>query len=125
MEIEKVGLIADVRTVYAGAEFRGRGRFGCADMEFLADLQKHLPEDVYLKGCISCCHGNICPCGAADLEIFCTKGSLVRHKGDLSDLMEDWEVWLQRERTFFHRCEDWKLVTAEDYTYHSYGDYLL
>ena len=116
--IESADLMcAQVRMVYAGAEYKGRGRIGSADAQYLANLQKQLPQGVYLKGCVSCRHGNVCPCGAADFEISCTKGSIVRHKGDLIDLMEDWDVWLQRERTFFHRCEDWCLVDAEDYNY--------
>ena len=53
-------------------------------MEFLIiDLQKRLPESVVLACCQTCQHGNFCPFGDNEDEIFCLHGYSPESKGDV------------------------------------------
>lgn len=46
-------------------------------------LQKSLPSNINLECCQSCRHGNFCPYGDSDNEIFCFKDIVINSKHDV------------------------------------------
>ena len=48
-----------------------------------ADLQKNLPNNVKMRCCMTCRHGNMCPVGNKPGELFCTKDVSITQKSDL------------------------------------------
>lgn len=110
---------------YAGKRYWGDGRDDYLWIDAIALLQKNLPEGVIIKGCITCCHGNLCPVGNGPDEVFCTKDVVIHEKSDLFFYTEDPGERDKRSRRFFHTCEDWKAQSEDFYTYSDYLDHLI
>jgi hypothetical protein len=92
-----------------------------SDTEYLLyRLAKMLPEGWTLRCCLSCRHGNFCPVGDADNEIFCVSDFEPKQKSDLFDVTEDENECMKRSRNLFHVCGKYVHQTAEYYTYSSY-----
>ncbi len=88
--------------------------------EALLQLAKALPEGWRLRCCLSCCHGNFCPVGDEDNEIFCGKGLELQCKEDIFRITEDSAERETRRRTLMHCCPEFKPASAEHYTYNDY-----
>lgn len=56
-----------------GAHYFGYGKDSLW-IDAFADLQNQLPAGCFLKCCLTCRHGNLCPTGNNANEVFCTKG---------------------------------------------------
>ena len=73
---------------YEGIEYKGFGT-DWLWIDAIADLQKHLPENVKIKCCLTCRHGSLCPVGNKENEIFCVKDIVPKKKEDLFFYTED------------------------------------
>ncbi len=90
-----------------------------------AELQKKLPEGVSIKCCLTCAHGNLCPYGNIEYEIFCIKDHILQEKLDLIDLMDQEDHdFLLRSRLITDLCDDFTEQNDEHYTYNDYLYYL-
>lgn len=107
---------------YQNQEIRGHGR-DYLWVDAVADLQKHLPDGVILKCCLTCRHGNMCPFGNKPGEVFCTKGIEITRKNDICDWFDytknDTEIE-NRSRSYAETCEDYKHQSSDFYTYNDY-----
>ena len=104
---------------YAGKEYWGHGR-DYLWIDAFADLQKQLPEGVFLKCCLTCRHGNLCPVGNNVNELFCTKDVLITQKSDLYFYTEDDGERAKRSKQYCDLCEDYQPQTDEFYTYNDF-----
>lgn len=70
-----------------------------------------------IHSCFTCRHGNFCPIGDCDNEIFCVKDFEPKGKSDLYFVTEDSAERQKRSRTLFDVCEDFKPCCDDYYTY--------
>lgn len=89
-------------------------------IDAFADLQKKLPENVKLKCCLVCKHGNMCPAGNCRNEVFCTKDVLITEKSDLFFYTEDAEECNKRSRKYVDICESFENQNEIDFTYNDW-----
>jgi len=96
-------------------EYTGRGT-DWLFVDTFADLQTKLPEDVKIACCMTCRHGNFCPYGNQENQLFCTKGL---------DITEDSingpsVCSVERAVTAFDVCRDFVYQSDAFYTYNDY-----
>jgi hypothetical protein len=86
-------------------------------------LQKELPESIRIVSCISCRHGNYCPYGDQDNEIFCFKDMKFSNKSDVVDVFSTQDLAIQeRCRKLLDYCMDYKQILINEYfTYNDWG----
>ena len=115
-------------TVNVGCKYDGKEYWGHGSdhlwIDAFADVQRQLPEDVLLKCCLTCRHGNLCPVGNGVNEVFCTKDVLITQKSDLYFYTEDDKEREKRLRQYCGLCEDYQPQTDDFYTYNDYLHYL-
>ena len=111
--------IVNVGIKYNGHELWGRGK-DYLWVDAFADLQKQLPQDVTIKGCLTCRHGNMCPVGNKPDELFCTKDVLITQKSDLYFYTEDETEREKRSRGYTCICGEYQPQTENYYTYNDY-----
>lgn len=109
----------NVRCTYGGKEYWGHGS-DYLGIDAFADLQRKLPTDVFLKCCLTCRHGNLCPVGNSINEVFCTKDILIEQKSDLFFCTEDTKERTKRSRQYCCLCEDFQPQSDDFYTYNDY-----
>ena len=102
-----------------GTEYWGHGS-DCLWIDAFADLQRHLPEGVLLKCCLTCRHGNLCPVGNQPNAVFCTKDILITQKSDLYFCTEDDIERNKRSRQYCDLCVDYQPQADAFYTYNDY-----
>ena len=111
-------------TVNIGCQYKSKQYWGYGTDELwidaFADLQRKLPEGVFLKCCVTCAHGNHCPVGNVENEIFCTKDVLITQKSDLYFYTEDEEERAKRIRQNCDLCADYRMQCEDIYTYNNY-----
>lgn len=90
-------------------------------IDAIADLQKKLPDGVFLKCCVACKHGNLCPVGNSANEVFCMKDIVPRKKSDLFFYTEDDSEREKRSKEYFKCCESFD---AQNENYYTYNDFL-
>ena len=120
-ELEK-GPTVSVGVKYNGEQLWGRGKdYLWADA--FANVQKQLPDDVLLKCCMTCRHGNMCPYGNEPGKLFCTKGLIVGSKEDMCNLFDDQEnsKIFDRIKSVADSCNEY---TPQSDDYYTYNDYL-
>ncbi len=88
--------------------------------EALFKLAKALPEGCEIMSCLSCRHGNFCPVGDANNEVFCVTDFEPKQKSDLYHVTEDTEERTKRSRTLFHVCQNHMPQSEDYYTYNDY-----
>lgn len=89
-------------------------------IDAFADLQKKLPENVKIKCCLVCKHGNMCPVGNFPNEIFCTKDVLITQKSDLFFYTEDDGERAERLRRYTDICESFDYQSHDFFTYNDW-----
>jgi hypothetical protein len=83
-------------------------------------LQKSLPEGVKIKCCLSCRHGNFCPYGNKNDEIYCLKNDSPKNKLDVCDLLNgDKDLTAKRKDVSFI-CPDYREASEGHYAYNDY-----
>ena len=73
---------SEITLLYNEMEYKGYGT-DYLWTDTLADLQMKLPKDVKLACCMTCRHGNMCPYGNAENQLFCTKDKIITFKNRL------------------------------------------
>lgn len=110
---------AEITLLYKGIEYKGRGTdFLWTDT--IADLQSKLPNDVKFACCMTCRHGNLCPFGNEENQLFCTKDIEITNKEDMCDLFIQTDPFEDRAVTSFNFCEDFVYQSDDYYTYNDY-----
>ncbi len=116
-ELEAAPII-NIGVTYKGKEIRAHGKDHLL-AKVIADIQKQLPEDVLIKCCLTCRHGNMCPFSNYAEEIFCTKDLVISSKNDVCGLFGDsYPEHLVMKYT--DACQDYKPQSNEHYTYNDY-----
>lgn len=112
-----------IKITYEHKDYYGHGKDYYWTDAF-ANLQNNLPENVGIKCCLTCRHGNFCPVGNTLDEVFCTKDVKIKEIRDLWFYTEDEEERKRRIRNYTYFCEDY-CVPSDDYiTYNDFGYYL-
>lgn len=122
------GSLEQPQTVNVGCTFEGKEYWGHGKdylwIDAFADLQRQLPESVFLKCCLTCKHGNLCPVGNNTNEVYCTKDVLITQKSDLYFYTEDTAERAKRSKQYCNLCENYQPQTDEYYTYNDFLYYL-
>lgn len=108
---------------YDGIEYKGFGN-DYLWIDAIANLQKHLPENVIIKCCLTCRHGSLCPVGNNENELFCVKDIVPKNKEDLFFCTEDYKQREKRSREYFSCCSDYRPQSDDYFTYNDYLYYL-
>lgn len=118
------GVLEQPPTVNVGCKYDGKEYWGHGSdylwIDAFADLQRQLPEGVFLKCCLTCRHGNMCPVGNDKNEVFCTKDVLITQKSDLYFYTEDDREREKRSKQYSDSCEDHEPQSDGFYTYNDY-----
>ena len=104
---------------YGDKYFWGRGT-DCSGTDAFADLQKKLPEGVFLKSCLTCRYGHQSPFSNAFDWLYCMKDVAVTEKTDLCPSLADPAEEERRRRCFTDICEDWAEQNEETFVYSNY-----
>ena len=86
---------SEITLLYNGVEYIGNG-FDYLWTDTLSDLQMKLPKDIKLACCMICRHGNMCPYGNAENELFCTKELIITGKDDMCNLFDQTDPFEER-----------------------------
>lgn len=86
-------------------------------LDSFAKLQNMLPNEIKIKSCLMCRHGNMCPIGNAPGEIFCTKDVEISQKSDLYFYTEDNVEREKRLRFYTDVCNDFQMLREGYFTY--------
>jgi hypothetical protein len=96
----------------------------CSDTEFaIVKLQEVLPPNISIACCQSCRHGNFCPFGDCDNEIFCFKDMTPNDKSDVCEFfLGNQDSLGVRSRKLLGFCKDYKPICPNEYyTYNDWG----
>lgn len=108
---------------YNARTWCGSGRDDYLWIDAFGNLQGHLPTGSYLKCCLACRHGNLCPAGNNPEEVFCTKDVQIGKKQDLFSYTEDAAEREKRSRGYFDLCGDFCPQTEDFFTYNDFLTY--
>ena len=109
----------EINLTYNGVLYQGKG----ADylwVDAFADLQKKLPHDIKLACCITCRHGNMCPYGNCENQLFCTNGILINSKNDMINLFDKNDPNVEKGVASTDYCDDFIYQSDDCYTYNDY-----
>jgi len=109
--------IMEISVQHDGKTYQAKGNDEDLVSAFVA-LQRELPQDVKLACCMTCRHGNMCPCGGE--QVFCTKDIVIRSKQDMCDLFDQTDPFSERMVDSFHYCDDFEHQSKDCYTYNDY-----
>jgi hypothetical protein len=90
----------------------------------IANLQRALPPNIKIASCQSCRHGNFCPFGDRDNEVFCFKDIEINDKSNLCKLFSDNINCIKiRSRKLLDFCKDYKPISHSEYYTYNDWDY--
>ena len=110
---------SEITLLYNGIKYKGNG-IDALWTDTFADLQMKLPVDVKLACCMTCRHGNMCPYGNKENELFCTKDLRISSKNDMCDLFYQTVPYEERSVTSLGYCDDFIYQSDNYYTYNDY-----
>ena len=110
---------SEITLYYNGNEYRGNGT-DYLWTDTLADLEMKLPTDVKLACCMTCRHGNMCPYGNTENQLFCTKDIRITSKEDMCNLFDRTNPFEERSVASFDFCDAFVYQIDEYYTYNDY-----
>lgn len=92
----------------------------------ILNFQSILPQNIKIACCQSCRHGNFCPYGCEDNELFCLKGRTPSNKMDVCGIFSDYHTgkdnWLSsRSRKLLDFCIDYSPIDSQ--TFYTYNDW--
>lgn len=90
----------------------------------IVHLQKALSDNIHIACCQSCKHGNFCPFGNEDNEIFCFKDRKPNNKRDVCGYFASEDGWIdnkKRLRKLLDYCKDYKPINNDEY--YTYNDW--
>lgn len=111
---------SEITLFYKGSEYKGNGT-DYLWTDTLADLETKLPADVRITCCMTCRHGNMCPYGNVENELFCTKDIRINSKEDMCNLFDQTNPFEERSVSSFGFCDDFAFQSDEYYTYNYYN----
>ena len=114
---------SEITLYYNGNEYKGYGT-DCLWIDTLADLVIKLTADVKLACCTTCRHGNMCPYGMTENQLFCTKDIPINSKEDVCNLFDQTDPFEERSVASLDYCDDFAYQSDEYYTYNDYLYYL-
>ena len=109
----------EITITYNGAEYFATGK-EYLWVDAFADLQGKLPSDIRLACCMTCCHGNMCPYGNKENQLFCTKDVFITSKDDMINLIDKDPSFFERTVSSFDYCDDFAYQSDDCYTYNDY-----
>lgn len=88
----------------------------------IINLQRVLPPNISIACCQSCRHGNFCPYGDYDNEIFCLKDMTANNKEDVCKLFsEKFDLLDTKKRKLLDICINYKPISDDEYyTYNNW-----
>lgn len=110
---------SQISLLYDGIEYKGTGADFLWEDAF-ADLQMQLPGEIKIACCMTCCHGNMCPYGNSENQLFCTKGLKVTSKEDLCNLFDQSALFAEGMVTSLDYCDGFIYQSDESYTYNDF-----
>ena len=110
---------SEITLLHGGIEYKGNG-IDYLWTDTLADLQMKLPKDVKLACCMTCRHGNMCPYGNKENQLFCTKDIKITTKEDMCDLFDQTDPFEDRAVASLDYCDDFIYQSDDCYTYNDY-----
>ena len=110
---------SQITLLYDGVEYKGTGT-DYLWTDTLADLEVKLPEDVKIACCMTCRHGNMCPYGNVENELFCTKDLKIASKEDMCNLFDQTDPFEERGVASLDYCDDFIYQSDDCYTYNDY-----
>ncbi len=93
-------------------------------VDAFADLQSRLPHNIKIACCLTCRHGNMCPYGNSENQIFCTKDLLISSKDDMIELFDKTDPFTERKVASVNFCDNFAYQSDDCYTYNDYMYYL-
>jgi len=104
----------------------------CDNMEYaIIDLQKQLPDNIQIACCQSCKHGNFCPYGDIENEIFCLFDFNPKDKMDVVEIFNYSEYMKSPEdggclrfpkKELLNYCEKYDKIDDDNYyTYNGWN----
>ena len=93
-------------------------------VDAFADLQAKLPSNTQLACCMTCRHGNMCPYGNRENQLFCTKDLVISSKEDMVDLFNNTDPFSERIVSAIKYCEGFIYQSSQSYTYNDFLYYL-
>ena len=109
-----------ITLTYKDVEYTGEGT-DWLWVDTFADLQSKLPDNVELACCLTCRHGNMCPYGNKENQLFCTKNFDITSKMDMCDLFDKQIVYNENIEVFaYGYCDNFIYQSKDYYTYNDY-----
>lgn len=89
----------------------------------ITHLQRELPINISIACCQSCRHGNFCPYGDNDDEVFCLKDKTLNNREDVVGFFSKQDKSFgERSRKLLDFCSDYKPISHNEYyTYNDWG----
>ena len=112
-----------VKMEYLGKEYSGTGQW-IDWTDAFADLQKKLPDGVWLKCCLTCKHGTLCPYGNIPNHVLCSRAETINSKDDVIDWLYRMDDIEPIKRSSFQSCEHFVFADEEHFTYNDFAYYL-
>ena len=113
----------EISLTYEEVEYKGYGTdFLWSDA--FADLEIKLPNDVKIACCMTCRHGNMCPYGNKENQLFCTKDVIIASKDDMIGLIDNTDLCVERAVSSIQYCDSFSYQSDDYYTYNDYLYYL-
>jgi hypothetical protein len=109
----------EINLIYNGVLYQGKGRDHLW-VDAFADLQNKLPHNIKLACCMTCRHGNMCPYGNTENQLFCTKDIRITSKEDMCNLFDQTDPFEERSVASIDFCDDFVYQSDEYYTYNDY-----
>ena len=100
------------------------GEAMCEIDKVFANLAKSLPDNFKIKCCLTCKHGNFCPVGNYENELFCTSDVFIQEIEDLWFYTEDHNERIFRSRKSTNYCDKFSYQNKDYFTYNSFLDFL-
>ncbi|MBO5097191.1 MAG: hypothetical protein J6B96_02625 [Agathobacter sp.] len=118
-ESDVADTLVEINLTYNNTLYQGNG-IDYLWIDAFADLQRKLPDDIKLACCMTCCHGNMCPYGNRENELFCTKDLIITTKDDMHKLFDETDPFVERVVASLDYCNDFVYQNDDCYTYNDY-----
>ena len=113
----------EINLTYNGVIYQGKGTDNLW-VDAFAALQNRLPQGIKLACCMTCRHGNMCPHGNRENQLFCTKDLVISSKWDMIDLFNNTDPFAERVVSPIKYCEGFIYQSSQSYTYNDFLYYL-
>lgn len=111
--------IIKLKAVIGDTEYITKRSF---EMEFaVINLQRILPGNAQIACCQSCRHGNYCPLGTNENEIFCLMNYNPENKNDVIDIMTSIEDDLLPKHELLYWCDKYDKINKNYYVYNDWN----